>query len=743
MKPALPFDPDPGRRTHWTGEVLAGCVGALAVLPVVVTTGLLCYAALGAATLQVALFAAFVTAAAGSLAHAALSRSRLSVTGSTSPTALTLATFVAQLAAEPGLAPGGALDLPGVLTLCALAVLLSGVLQVAFALLGLARLSRLVPQPVLSGFMNSTALLIMLAQAPLLLGLPLGSKLSLSTLSAGHPWALALGLGTAGTVWLLTRRWPRLPVLLLALLAGTVVHQALLALFGTAAAGALIGMPPSVWPWPHVLAPLFTPAGGALLLGHAGSLAATALALAAIGALESSLNARAMDQALGSRHDPDRELVALGCGNMVCGLLGGLPLAVTRTRALATLQAGGRGRLSMVTGPLALGLLYVLGGGLLAMLPLPVLAGIMLVVAWGLADRWSGRLLARWRAGDPTRDLKLSLLMMALVVGMTMWRGMASGVGLGVLLSLVAFAVRMNRGLVQARYRASARPSRRSYPAPVEARLRPLRDAIEVFEIEGAVFFGSGERLLDEADTLGADCRWLVLDLRRVSAIDESGAMALQQAVGRAHRRGIAVELAGLADTSAPAQVLRSFAPGLPQWPDADRAIEAAEQSLLGDRNVHAMDAVPLAAASLLAGLDAAQVAVVAAHLQEHRLAAGEVLFAEGDPGDRLYVVSCGSISILSAPDAQGRTQRYLSVSPGMMIGETAMLDGGGRSAGAVADADTLVHALTQRSLDAIGREHPDVAIRLYRNIALHLAQRLRGAAGAWRAGGLAGAEAR
>jgi CRP-like cAMP-binding protein len=121
-------------------------------------------------------------------------------------------------------------------------------------------------------------------------------------------------------------------------------------------------------------------------------------------------------------------------------------------------------------------------------------------------------------------------------------------------------------------------------------------------------------------------------------------------------------------------------------------------------------------------------------HLQRRDLAAGEVLFAEGDPGDCLYVVGQGSVSVLSRPDKSGRTQRYLSVSPGMMFGETAMLDGGGRTAGAVAVAPTVVYALTLASLGELGRSHPDAAIHLYRNMALHLSQRLRGAAGAWQA---------
>lgn len=650
--------------------------------------------------------------------------------------------------ADPRLTPATAAGLQGIVALGGLALLLSGALQIVFALLGLARLARVVPQPVLAGFMNSAALLVVLAQVPLLLDLPLGSRPSLGSLDAVHPAALALGLGTAGAIWLLAWRWPRLPAALLGLAAGTAVHALWSTLGGAPTAGASIGTLSSSWPWPPALLPLLWPAGLDLVLAHAGPLALTALALATIGALESSLNVRAVDQFLNTRHDPRRELLVVGCANMVCGLLGGLPLVALRTRALATLRAGGRGRLAVLVGPAALGLLYVFGGPLLAVLPLPVLAGVMLVVAVGLADRWTGRLLARWWVGDRSHDLLLGLGVVALVVGTTLWKGMVAGVGLGALLSLVAFASRMNRSLVHDCYLASARPSRRIYPAPVEARLRPLRAGIVVFELDGALFFGSGDKLLDEADKLGAGCRWLVLDLRRVSAIDESGARALQQMVARLKARAIQVDLAGLFEGSIASQALRSFGLHLPHWPDADRAIEAAEYRLLGEAgadpdadangpgDVRSMAEVPLAESSLLAGLDAAQVAVVAAQLQARHLQTGEVLFAEGEAADRLYVVGKGSISILSTPDKHGHTQRYLSVSPGMVIGETAMLDGGGRTAGAVADAPAVVYALTLAALNEIGHTHPAMAIALHRNLALHLSQRLRSAAEAWRASG-------
>ena len=222
-----------------------------------------------------------------------------------------------------------------------------------------------------------------------------------------------------------------------------------------------------------------------------------------------------------------------------------------------------------------------------------------------------------------------------------------------------------------------------------------------------------------EADTLPPHCRGMVLDLRRVASIDETGAVALQQLGLRLRRRGVELLLAGLAPGSAQAQALQSYAGTESGWPDADRAVEAAERLLLGGAALPGE--VPLAESSLLQGLDAAQRETLAALMPQRRLAAGEPLFQQGDAADGLYVLTRGSISIFSRPDASGRTQRYLSISPGMIFGETAMLE-------------ATVHALSQHDLDWLARQQPELALQLYRNIAVHLSQRFRSTADAWHA---------
>lgn len=715
-------------------ELGAGVVGTLAVVAVPLSLGLLVFAPLGAQGAHPALVAAAVTLVLGGVLYGLLGRARLPAAGPSSATSLVLASLVLQLAADPRVLDGSAMGVQRVLAACGAAVALSGVLQLLVARAGLTRLARLVPRPVLGGFMNGVALLILLGQLAPLLGQTVGTPLAVLPAGVQGP-ALALGLSTLALVLLLERLRPRWPALLLALLLGTAAALLAQAWWPALALGPRIGQVAA--PWPDPAAVLAAARSGALaaLAPHVDSVLTTAVVLALIGALESVLGLLALDEQTGGRHDPRHELQAIGLANLACGLLAGLPVVVLRARAQAMLRAGGRGALAATGGAAAMGVLFFGATPLLGLLPLPVLAGIMVAIAFGLVDRWAGALLLRWWRGDSSAELRTGLAVMASVCLITLWQGFAAGVALGVLLSMVVFIARMNRSLLRSECGADERPSRRFYPAGVEAQLRRLRPLIRVWELEGPLFFGNADRLAAKADAWPPACRALVLDLRHMPSVDETGAATLARLAQALGRRGVQVQLSGVVAGSAVDRALNAFRVALPRQPDIDRAVEAAEHELLGDAAEGTLTGVPPGGSGLLRGLDATQRALVVALLTPHRLAPGERLFRQGDPADGLYVVSQGSISLIGSDGT--RSQRYLSVSPGMMLGETAMLDGGGRSADAVADCAAVVHHLGADALQQLGREHPPIALQMHRNMAVYLSMRLRASSAAVPDGGL------
>ena len=726
-------------------SALGGAAGAVVTLALILAIGLIAVTPLGVQAAPIGIIASFTCVVVSAGLYALLARNSLPAGSPTSATALIVATLVARLAADAPdrAAPQLALQ---VIVVLACTVSLMGLLQILAAGLNLGRLVRFVPQPVLAGFMNGVVLLILLSQLPALLGLPqdVFHQQGWRALSQMQWGALALGLGVAALVWLLAWKRSKLPPALIGLLAGVGAYHGLLALWPGLPMGPTLGPVNAAFASPGLLA-LFradTPAP-ALFLTHASVILSTAFVLALVGSLESLLNLRASEQQWGGQHDERRELASQGLANLIGGALGALPMLQVRARSAGIRLCGGHGRAGALGAVLASAAMILLGAGWMAALPLAVLAGLMVVIARALVDQWSGSL---WRAllqAPRRRAAASSLGIIALVCLVTAWWGPGAGVGLGLLLSMAVFLRSMNSSLVRSSSSAMSRPSRRDYPPDLQPALAQARQCIWVLDLEGAFFFGSADRVAEVADGLGPELRYLVLDLRRVSRIDDTAALVLSRAETALGRRGVTLLLAGVGPGSAQRTQLQAFlssddASTTARWfRDADLAIEHAELELLAQMPSTAaspdlratMDRqVPPEQSALMQGLDSAQCQRLQQALQLRRLQAGEALFHEGDPGNSLYLLTQGSISIVGA-----NGQRFVSYSPGTQFGELSFIDRQPRSAGALADSDSVVLSLSREALDDLARSDPVLCQKLQHNIAMQMSLRLRAASEAWR----------
>jgi len=715
-------------------DLAAGSVNAFATLTMVLTRGVLAFTVLGALAAPLGIAAGFSAMFSGGLVYLLLSRHVSPAAAPHSAAALLLAGLVGQIANDPQWSVASPEGVAGLLAVVATCVVLVGVFQILFGLIGLGHLASYVPQPVLAGFMNGAALLILVSQVAPLLGLLALPSLTRLTdpgvLSQIQPLALLLGLLTAGSVGWAHSRWPRVPAALLALLLGSALYALLAELMPGLQLGSTVGAWTERAVLPNALGPLALPGTFELLQRHAPGLVLTALVLAVVLSLESLLAATAIDQIAQTRHASRRELLAQGVANMVGGALGGIPLGLSVTRALTTEGRSTCSRTAIVVSTAFLAVIFTVGARWIALVPTAVLAGIMLTIAVSVMDRWTRQLLGQFRRGDRSRELRQSLAVVLVVCATIVVLGFAAGVAAGMLISMVLFINSMNQSLVRRRYCASQRPSRRIYATRQEQLLQPARERITVLELDGALFFGSAKRLGDEVDLIGPNCRFLILDMQRVSTMDASGAMLLQQLWHRLGQRGIGLLLAGVSVDNAHGLRLQAYGffrdAGRAAWcPDLDRATEVAERALLQEGGVNEPQAsVALSQTFLMRGLSEPQQAWLSQVMVEQRLQAGEFLFRQGDRGDRLYVLTQGSITIVAATAA--RSQRFVSYSPGVLLGEIAMLDNAGRSADAIADDEVVVYVLTRQAMDQVTQQHPDMGQQLLRNIALSLAQRLR-----------------
>lgn len=717
-------DPQRDLTARLGSEAAGGLASAIPGLVHALTLGVLVMVPFGAEHVDTGIRAGFAAAVFGGIAAAALSGTPLPATGPRASTSLILAGFAAILAADDGLPATEALAL---LALCTAG---AGVLQIGFGALRLGTIVKFVPYPVVAGFMCGVAILIALSQLPYILGVaPAVLRGPLAQwLAAIQPFSVIVSLATAALIWGIAWHWKRLPAALLGLVGGTIVYYVLRVATGDAATIPVIGPLPAGLPLP-ALGDLIALVGAPAVTRHLPALAGTASVLAIIGALDSLLAAAAIDATAGTRHRANRELVAQGAGNVVSALFGGVPVALSPTRAIPAWRAGGRTRAIGFIAAALLAAALLVAGPVLALVPLAVLGGVMLTVAWGLVDTWTRALVRRLAAGERERALLWSVAVVVLVAAITVLVSFVVAVVAGVFLSMALFIASMNRSLVRSVQSGAARPSRRIY-GPEEARvLADARRKIALVELEGALFFGSAERLGAEVEPLAPDAKYVVLDMHRVTAIDATGALALEQLARRLAAAGTSLLLAGVTADGRHGRALVAAGTfsvtATRHWfIDADHAIGWAEDRLLGAKRGTAPEEIPLERLALAAGLSADELAALRGLLQRTELDADEVLFREGEPGDRLYVLARGAVSILV--HGGGQQRRIVTFAPGAVFGEAAMLDGAPRSATATAIENAIVYGLSRSDLDALARSAPDLSSKLLVNLGRHLSARLR-----------------
>jgi MFS superfamily sulfate permease-like transporter len=719
------------------GDLRGGITGAVVTLGILLPLGLVSFAPLGSEGTALAVRAALVTAIVGGVVTVLVGGARIPGSVPKTSTSLIFAGFVGTLAADPALRDATGDGLASIGVLMALCVGLAGVLQIAFGLLRMGSLVKFVPMPVVAGFMDGVAILVAASQVGPLLGLP--GRTALTTLTgttlAAQSGALALGVATIAFAWFVARRWRRAPWALLGLVAGTVAHGIASRLFPDLSLGPLLGTAAGGVPRPTALLPLAAGLPPAAL-AHLPGLLTTAVVLSIIGALDALMSAVAMDATLNARHDANRLLLGQGLGTLASAAFGGIPIVYSTAVPMAVHRAGGTGAASGWIACAALLAILLVGGGALALVPIPVSAGVMIVVAFGMFDQWSRVVWRQLRAGSRDRDALWSLAVVVVVCLITIAFGFVVSIGIGLVLSMALFIVAMNRSLVRSSATGETRTSRRVYFPEQAQLLREQGRRIKLLELEGAVFFGTAERLSRQAEQLARDARFVILDVRRVTTIDASGAVALDRLGRQLATKGVPLLIAGIVAGDRHAKALRAAGAFLADtdgswFVDADHALEFAERQLLDESGVRSPDVeLPLDDLPLMQGLDAAQQAALATRLERVRLDAGEVLFRAGEPGDRVYVLAQGSITILSgAPEERKAVRRLASFTPGVIFGETAMLDGGGRTATAVADRPSVAYVLTRESLDAVRRTDPALASQILLNLARQLSARLRNAA--------------
>ena len=458
-------------------EAIAGLVVAIALIPEAISFSIIAHV-----DPRVSLFASFTMA----VAIAIVGGRPAMISAATGAVAL----VVAPLSKEHGI---------GYLVA---AVILGGLLQVLLGALGVARVMRFIPRSVMVGFVNSLAVLIFLAQLPQLIGVP---------------WAVyplvAAGIAVIVLFPRLTTAVPS-PLIAIALIMAVVIVAGI----SVPVVGDERALPKSL-PMPGIPAIPFT--FEALQI-----IAPFALAITAVGLLESLLTARLVDDITETGSSKRREAIGQGVANVVTGIFGGMGGCAMIGQTMINVKAGGaRTRISTFLAGVFLLILVVALGDVVALIPMAALVAVMVMVSVGTFD---------WHSIRPTTLRRMpfgeSLVMIGTVVVVVSTNNLAIGVGVGVLIAMVIFARRVAHFATVTR------------TVDVDA-------GVARYVVNGELFFASSNDLTTQF-SYGEDPPLVVIDLSRSHIWDASTVAALDAITTRYAAHHVSVEIEGMNDPS-------------------------------------------------------------------------------------------------------------------------------------------------------------------------------------------------
>ena len=442
------------------------------------------------------------------LAYALFGPSRILILGPDSALAAVILTVLLPLSAGE---PQRAVALSGMMAL------VSGVACIAAGLARLGFITELLSKPIRYGYMNGIALTVLLSQVPKLLGFSVNASGPLrqawgivGKVLAGNTNVVALAIG-AGTLALILflKRWLRVPGILIAVIAATVIVSA----FGlaTRAGVSVLGPLPQGLPSPRFplvriddLAPILT--GG--------------VAVALVSFADTSVLSRAYAARLRAPVDPNQEMVGLGIANLAAAFFQGFPISSSSSRTPVAEAAGAKTQLTGVVGAVAIALLLVFAPGLLRNLPNTALAAVVIASAIGLFE-----------VSDLRRVYRIQhwefWLSMACFAGVAVL-GAIPGIALAIVIAVIEFlwdGWRPHSAVLGRVDRIKGYHDITRYP---EARLIP---GLVLFRWDAPLFFANGElfhkRVLDAVADSPTPVRWLVVAAEPVTSVDVTAADAV------------------------------------------------------------------------------------------------------------------------------------------------------------------------------------------------------------------------
>jgi SulP family sulfate permease len=644
-----------------------------------------------------------------------------------------------------------------VVTAIVVTSLLTGAFFLGLGTFKLGSLIRYVPYPVVGGFLAGTGWLLVQGAV----GVMADASLNISQL----PYLLQAnvlvkwlpGLVFAALLLAILRRYSHFLIIPSMVLVSIGLFYALLWLTHTpvaeaSAQGWLLGSFPEGGLWRPLTLSALGRVNWSAILSQAGNMG-TVLIISVISLL---LNASGIELTVQRDIDLNRELRSAGIANLVAGL-GGSPVGY-HALSLSALghRIGSNSRLVGLSSAALCGATLFFGAPLLSFFPKPVLGGLLLFL--GLT------FLVEWVYDAWFKLSKADYLIVLLILITINAVGVLEGVGLGLLLAVGLFVVSYSRTSV-VKHTLSGASCRSNVDRPRVYRqlLRKKGDGLYVLELQGFIFFGTANKLLDQVRQRISDPRllpprFILLDFRQVSGLDASAALSFTRMKQLALAQNIVLVFTHLSpriQRSLERQVFTDEDKAAWRiYPDLDHGLEQCEEQMIQIFESIGITAQPrtvkqqlekslpgsgrfIKLFELLApeedeeGGDGEQPDISIVGLQEYLermdVEAGHYLIRQGDAPQGLYFVDVGQVTAQIEYE-DGRIVRVRKMGAGAILGEVGLYVDAEATASVVTNQPSAIYYLSAENLKRMEQEAPEVAVAFHRSIARLLSERLSSA---------------
>lgn len=612
-----------------------------------------------------------------------------------------------------------------------LSAIFTGISLYVMGHLKLGRLVRFLPLPVISGFLASVGIALVLGGTSTMAGIDI-TKASLPTLFSTTLLIKWLpGIALAAVLWFVTARWkhelvlPNTLGIAVVLFYGVCYTQGM-RLPDITEAKLLLGPFPDgdLWQSPDVYYSQIRTVDWSVIARQMDVIATIPLVCFIAGLLMLS----AIEYSTDSEVEPNFDLETMGVSNFISGITGGGFIGYPSTTfTVMQHNLGASTRLSGILSAFVPMLVLVLGAGFLGYIPRFMVGGLLIYFGYQFIDYWIIKQL---------KNASLSYIcILGAIITTSLWLGFVVSIGVGILVAICFFIFEYSQTSVIRYVSTGATLKSRVMRNAVQAAWLSTRaDSISVFGLQGYIFFGTVHNLQENilarvADTEQTPLNSVILDFSHVTGIDTSVAQSFYRLYLQLKRNNISLLFAqiplkhqGLMQKSG---FFKETTQGFAEFATLDEALEWQENHLLNNSDLPPYQPRPMQAVFSEHFKNSAKAAALLPYLKRMEVASGTKIIEQNTAANDLFFIESGRLSTyLEQKDSP--SIRLQTMVDDTIVGEIGFYLNELRTATVIADEPSVVYCLSKTALAQLETEQPVVAMALHKLLVEQTAKRIK-----------------